>query len=62
MESKKRGRPVKDITRSNFARLRLNSSEYEMLEELQSLTGMSKSNILRGALRVYYHNIVGERR
>ena len=61
MESKKRGRPAKEVARSHIVRTRLSDEELRMFDEIQERTGMTKSNILRAAIRVYYYSNTGKK-
>lgn len=52
---RKVGRPKKEDSRSDSIKVRLNSDERDMLEYLTANGGESYSNVLRIALRNYYH-------
>lgn len=52
---KKRGRPVKENVKWYVVKARMDDDEYAMLDKLHAVTGLSRSNIMRAALRLYYH-------
>lgn len=53
MAEKKRGRPVKVDVRTRRVVIRLSDEEWALLDKVHALTGMSISNIVRAALRLY---------
>ena len=54
MIHQKRGRPAKDNARVYRYNVRVTEEEHAMLDKIAVKTGLSKSNILRAALRLYY--------
>lgn len=59
---KKRGRPKTDDARTYGYRLRLNSKEQTQLEELQQISHLPKSQVLRQALLDYHRKITKQQR
>lgn len=55
MAEKKRGRPVKEVTKLRIIKARIDEDEYAMIDKLRAATGMTTSKILRSAIRLYYH-------
>jgi hypothetical protein len=55
MAEKKRGRPVKEVTKWCVIKARIDEDEYAMVDKLRASTGMTTSKILRAAIRLYYH-------
>lgn len=54
MSEKKRGRPVKETVRNRVLRVRVSDEEMDILDTIAEKTRMSKSNIIRAALILYY--------
>lgn len=54
MEMRTRGRPKKDESRDQTYSLRLNEEDSTYLEYLHEITGKSRSDILRKALKMYF--------
>lgn len=52
---KKRGRPRKDGAKREFLAVRLDENEVDILEEMRVRTGLSKSEIIRKALKTSYN-------
>ena len=48
-----RGRPKKEGARSHEAKVRFNETEMQELNDLSSVTGESKSELLRKAFKMY---------
>ena len=55
MAEKKRGRPVKEVTKWYVVKARIDDDEHAMIDVLRSKTGMTTSKIIRAAIRLYYH-------
>lgn len=55
--SKKRGRPVTDGAKSNRCEVRMTDEELEQLEYMIDKTGLTKTEVVRNALKMY-HNLV----
>ena len=55
MSEKKRGRPSKESVKWYIVKARLDDDEHAMLDKLHAVTRLSRSNIMRAALRLYYH-------
>ena len=53
-EKRGRGRPKKELVRSNTLTIRLSEEEDSMLRHLEVESDDSKSDIIRKALRMYY--------
>lgn len=51
---KKRGRPTKDNKRDDSYRIRLNTEEKQMLEQISEWSGLTKADTIRTALYAYY--------
>ena len=51
---KKRGRPTKDNKRDDSYRIRLNTEEKQMLEQISEWSGLTKADAIRTALSAYY--------
>lgn len=51
---KKRGRPLKEDSKHNQYRLRMTEKDFEMLEYMANKKGLSKANIIRNSLQMYY--------
>ena len=58
MEGRTRGRPKKDDAKSEKFLLKMGKDEMAELEYLSYMSGKSKSEILRRALRSYYGTAV----
>lgn len=52
---KRRGRPVKDRAKSNVFMLRLSDDEREMIEYLASEDDMTKTDVIRKAVKAQYN-------
>ncbi len=57
-EGRKRGRPLKDGARRRFLGVRLTDDEADMLSHLGIEFGLSPSEIMRKALRMYYNYMI----
>ena len=55
--NKRRGRPPKNDKRDNSYRLRLNSEERQMLEQISEQTEQPISTVIRKAVLAYYEAI-----
>lgn len=51
---KKRGRPLKEDSKHNQYRLRMTEKDFEMLEYMADKKGLSKADIIRNSLHMYY--------
>lgn len=51
---KKRGRPLKEGSKHNQYRLRMTDKDLEMLEYMSEKKGLSKADIIRNSLQMYY--------
>lgn len=52
---KRRGRPVKDRAKSNVLMIRLSDDEREMIEYLASEDDMTKTDVIRKAVKAQYN-------
>lgn len=52
---KRRGRPVKDRAKSNVFMIRLSDDEREMIEYLASEDDMTKTDVIRKAVKAQYN-------
>lgn len=57
MTVKKRGRPVKVSSRRRKFDIRLNEDELDMLDFITWNTGLSKAEVFRKALKMYFEII-----
>lgn len=53
--AERRGRPVYGKAKDDQYRLRMDSEERAMLEYLAEIDGISKSEVVRRSLRMYYN-------
>ena len=51
---KKRGRPLKEGAKHNQYRLRMTEKDIEILEYMANKKGLSKADIIRNSLQMYY--------
>lgn len=52
---RKRGRPVSDRSKRNFCGLRISDEDVEMLEYIAKTTGETRTDIIRGAIKMHYN-------
>ena len=52
----KRGRPLKEDSKCNQYRLRMTEKDFEMLAYMANKKGLSKADIIRNSLHMYYTN------
>lgn len=57
-ESRGRGRPRKDISRNKYCGVRLTEDEADMLLHLEIEFGLTPSETLRKALKMYYNYMI----
>ena len=50
----KRGRPLKEGAKHNQYRLRMTKKDIEILEYMANKKGLSKADIIRNSLQMYY--------
>lgn len=50
---KKRGRPKLDVSKEKSYNLRMSSDEFDNLDYLSKLSGKSKADFIREAIRMY---------
>lgn len=51
----KRGRPRKNSTKNSEIRVRLGTDDRRKLKDISAETGMTRSEIVRRAISLYYH-------
>ena len=54
-EKRGRGRPKKDGSRHEMCNVRLDESERDMIEYFVEYANMSRSDIIRSALKLYFN-------
>jgi hypothetical protein len=52
---KRRGRPIKDLAKNNVLIVRLSDDEREMIEYLASEDEMTKTDVIRKAVKAQYN-------
>lgn len=57
----KRGRPVTDNSRNRRCDVRMSDEEFASLDELSTITGKNKSDVIREALRMYSNLVIYQR-
>lgn len=57
-DKRRRGRPLKDKARRMFLGVRLSEDEADMLNHLEIEFGLTPSETVRKALRMYYNYMV----
>ena len=60
MGTKKRGRPALEDPRDKHVKVRLDSKEEAMVDKLHKVTGESRAEVTRRALRYYADFILGK--
>ena len=53
VEKKKRGRPAGEVRRGRNCRVALSDTEFDDIDNLSKVTGKTKADIFREALKIY---------